>query len=261
MQFILYFLFGRESRYVPGTQAAAAHGFAGNYLRFRRIDPTPLTAIEFVRPLFMVLRPCVMVPAVAYAMVFLWGAIMMSIEIPQLFPERFGFDAQQVGLQYIALIVGTVLGEQIGGRMSDAWMWHRHRRGHFPAPEYRLWLSYIGFALTVCGVVVFLVQLEDAGDTWNVTPLVGAAIASAGNQIVTTVMITYAVDCYRDEAASIGVFITFVRQIWGFIGPFWFPQMLANIGLTKSLGIPLAMLLVVSIIPTIVLQWVGSRWR
>lgn len=47
------------------------------------------------------------------------------------------------------------------------------------------------------------------------TPVVGAAIAAGGNQIVTTVMTTYAVDCYRQEAASVGVFISFVRQIWG----------------------------------------------
>lgn len=49
----------------------------------------------------------------------------------------------------------------------------------------------------------------------------GAGIAAAGNQIVTTVLITYAIDCYPEEAGSIGVFITLVRQTWGFIGPFW----------------------------------------
>jgi hypothetical protein len=74
----------------------------------------------------------------------------------------------------------------------------------------------------ICGVVVFLVRIEQApAGHWNVTPVIGAGIAAAGNQIVTTVLITYAVDCYPDEAGSIGVFITFVRQIWGFIGPFW----------------------------------------
>lgn len=51
--------------------------------------------------------------------------------------------------------------------------------------------------------------------------LVGAAIASGGNQIVTTVLITYAIDCHPKDAAAIGAFVNFVRQIWGFIGPFW----------------------------------------
>lgn len=100
-------------------------------------------------------------------------------------------------------------------------MWERRRRGKSPEPEYRLWLSYIGHALTIIGVVVFLVQMSRASDHWNITPDIGAAIASAGNQIVTTVMMTYAVDCHASEAAGVGVFITFIRQTWGFIGPFW----------------------------------------
>jgi hypothetical protein len=71
------------------------------------------------------------------------------------------------------------------------------------------------------GVVVFLVQTEKASARWNITPLIGAAIAAAGNQIVTTVNITYAVDCYPTDAVVVGVFVNFVRQTWGFIGPFW----------------------------------------
>ena len=57
---------------------------------------------------------------------------------------------------------------------------------------------------------------------WNISRVIGIAIAGAGNQIVTAVLITYAVDCDHDQSASIGVFIPFVRQVWGFIGPFWY---------------------------------------
>lgn len=155
-------------------------------------------------------------------MVFLFGSILPSIEIPQIWPEKFGSNTQQVGLQFISQIVGSVIGEQVGGHLSDRWMWHRQRRcKQPPAPEYRLWISYIGIALAICGTVVFLVQTEKASPHWNITPLVGVAISAAGNQIVTTVYMTYAVDCNTSEAASVGVLITFVRQIWGFIGPFW----------------------------------------
>ncbi len=272
VQFIMYFFFGHESRYVPrsgpnneNAQSRKLSGFVGRYLNFHRIDPTPLRAFDFIRPLFLVMRPCVIIPTAAYAMVFLWGSIMISIEIPQIFPESFGFNTQQVGLQNIALIIGTVLGEQVGGRLSDVWMrlGSKSNNSGRSRPEHRLWLSYIGFALTLVGVVVFLVQLDHAveKEEWNVTPLVGAAIAAAGNQIVTTVMITYAVDCYREEAASIGVFVTFVLQIWGFIGPFWFPQMIAKLGLTKSIGVPIAIVVGVSVVPSIIVQCFGSRWR
>lgn len=72
----------------------------------------------------------------------------------------------------------------------------------------------------------------------------------AGNQIVTTVLITYAVDCYREEASSVGVFITFVRQIWGFIGPFWFPQAIAALGFGGMAGLLTGLIVAVSILPT-----------
>jgi hypothetical protein len=153
-------------------------------------------------------------------MVFLWGSIMLAIEIPQIYPAKFGFNTQQVGLQNISLLVGTIVGEQIGGIFSDKWMWQREKRGKAPKLEFRLWLSHIGYLLTIAGIAVFVIQLEHA-KTWDITPLIGAGIAAVGNQIVTTVLITYSVDCYPDDAAAIGVFITFVRQIWGFIGPFW----------------------------------------
>ena len=91
-----------------------------------------------------------------------------------------------------------------------------------PAPEYRLWLSYAGYVLAICGTVIFLVRIQLAPPLqWNVTPIIGAGIAAAGNQLATTVLITYCVDCYHEDAASIGVFINLVRHVWGFIGPFW----------------------------------------
>lgn len=165
-----------------------------------------------------------MIPAVAYAMTFLFGSVLITVELPQLFGMKFGFNAQQLGLQFLGIIIGSVIGEQLGGSLSDYWMNRRAKKtGVKPAPEYRLWLSYAGFILTIVGVVVFLVRTQQAPKHhWNITPVIGIAIAGVGNQIVTTVLITYAVDCHQEESASIGVFITFVRQIWGFIGPFWY---------------------------------------
>jgi MFS family permease len=159
-------------------------------------------------------------------MVFCLAGVLITIEIPQLYVEKFHLNTQQVGLQNLSIIIGALIGEQVGGYLSDRWMRRRGTKGGKPAdPEFRLWLSYPGFLLAICGLVVFLVRIEQAATKWNITPTIGAGIAAAGIQIVTTILITYAVDCYRDEAASIGVFITFVRQTWGFIGPFWYASL------------------------------------
>ncbi|KAK4548426.1 hypothetical protein LTR36_009336 [Oleoguttula mirabilis] len=263
VQLLLYTFLGPETRYIRKGVEHTGSPFKQEFFRFTRIDPTPIKSWDFVQPLSFARYPSVVIPAVTYAMIFLFGSVMITVEIPQLFGAKFHFNTQQLGLQFIAMIIGSVIGEQIGGFLSDRWMARRRNKIHTsPEPEFRLWLSYFGFLCTIVGVVVFLVQIQRAPPLhWNVTPMVGAAIASAGNQIVTTVMVTYAVDCYREEAASVGVFITFVRQIWGFLGPFWFPPMFTNVGLYGSAGIAAAMMIVFSILPTIFLQWKGQGLR
>lgn len=156
-------------------------------------------------------------------MVFLFANIMTTVEIPQLLQTKFDLNTEQVGLQFLGMIIGSVIGEQMGGSLSDYWMGMRAKRTQGKAePEFRLFLSYFGFALACVGLIIFLVFTQQAPiGAWTVTPIVGTGIAAAGSQLVTTVMVTYAIDTHPQEAASVGVFITFVRQIWGFLGPFW----------------------------------------
>lgn len=222
-QLILYLFFGPETRYVGSGVDHQDPSWKTEYLSLRRIDPTPFTWYEFIRPLAMVRHPSIMIPACAYAMVFLFGSVLATVEVPQLLETKFELNTEQLGLQFLGVIIGSFIGEQMGGVMSDQWMNRRAKRlDRKPEPEFRLWLSYFGFVLTIIGIVVFLVCTETSpSGHWNVAPIIGTAIGAVGNQLVTTVMITYAVDCYPQEAASVGVFITFVRQIWGFIGPFW----------------------------------------
>ncbi|CAH0037678.1 unnamed protein product [Clonostachys solani] len=262
VQFILYFFFGSETRYIgKGSSSTSEKSSAvARWLSFKRIDPQTLTLLDFISPLKLVMWPSVIIPAVAYSMIFLWGSIMLAIEIPQIYPQKFGFNTQQVGLQNISLLVGIIVGEQIGGILSDKWMSLPTKDKKRHSPEFRLWLSHIGYLLTIAGMVVFLVQLEKS-TSWDITPLIGAGIAAAGNQVVTTVSITYSVDCYPQDAAAIGVFVTFVRQIWGFIGPFWFPEMIAELGLGKSTAVSTALIVAASILPTMLLQWKGKTWR
>lgn len=199
VQFILYLFLGPETRYIRKNARHEGSDFKQEYLSMgKRIDPTPIRISEFFHPLTYFIRPCVVIPAVAYSIVFGFASVLITVEIPQLFGEKFHFDAQQLGLQFLGVIIGSVIGEQIGGSASDLWMGRRTKKqgGVRPSPEYRLWLAYPGYILAIVGVIVFLVRIENAAPLkWNVSPIIGSGIAGAGNQIITTVLITYAVDC------------------------------------------------------------------
>ncbi|KAL4923077.1 major facilitator superfamily domain-containing protein [Aspergillus undulatus] len=265
VQFMLYIFFGAETRYIADDADRSSFGFRSQYLTFRRIDPTPLKPSEFYHPLTLAIQPTVSIPAFAYAMVFLFGSVLITVEVPQLLQENFVLNAEQLGLQFLGVIIGTVLGEQIGGSMSDMWMNWRTRKlgpGDRPEPEFRLWLSYPGVVLTIVGVIIFLVctQQSDEGH-WQVAPIIGTGIAAFGNQVVTTVLVTYAVDSYPQDSGSVGVFVTFTRQIWGFIGPFLFPDMFSNVGVAASSGIVAGLMFVFSFLLVIPLHVVGRKWR
>ena len=157
IQFILYFFLGPETRYLRRGVQHTGSSFKQEYFNFKRIDPTPLTWWDYVQPLTFATRACVFIPAAAYSMIFLFGSILISVEIPQLFGEKFHFNAQQLGLQFIGMIVGSLIGAELGGSLSDFWMNRRKRKiNASPRAEFRLWLSYPGYLLTICGIVVFL---------------------------------------------------------------------------------------------------------
>ncbi|KAJ5887578.1 Major facilitator superfamily domain general substrate transporter [Penicillium taxi] len=257
VQFILYLFLGPETRYIGSGVNQVEADWKTQYFSVRRIDPTPLTWFEFIQPLTLARHLSVLIPAWTHAMVFLFTNIMSTVEVPQLLQEKFELNSEQLGMQFIGIVIGSFIGEQMGGFMSDQWMSRRARRINGKAePEFRLWLSYFGFLVALVGIIVFLVCTQtSAAGHWNVSPIIGTALGAVGNQLITTVTMTYAVDCYPQEAGSVGVFIGLVRQIWGFIGPFWFPYMFDSVGIAASSGICCAMIIAVSVIPTIYLHW------
>lgn len=225
VQFILYFFFSPETLYVrnkvedPSTKSE----FQRKYLNFGKIGPNPITLQDFTTPITLFAYPSIVIPTVAYAIVFNFSSVLATVEIPQLFTPKFHFNPQQIGLQFIGNIIGSVLGEQLGGRGSDLWMRRQKTPGgRLASPEYRIWISYAGFGTVICGLVVFLVQVDKI-QSYNVSPIIGLGISAFGNQIITTVLVTYAIDCHHEHSASIGVFINLVRSTWGFIGMSYHP--------------------------------------
>ena len=70
-----------------------------------------------------------------------------------------------------------------------------------------------------------------------------------------------AIDCHPEHSGSIGVFVNMIRSTWGFIGPFWFPDMFDTIGLRASAGLMAGLVVVVSLVPIGLLQWKGEARR
>ncbi|CAG8092180.1 unnamed protein product [Penicillium nalgiovense] len=188
-----------------------------------------------------------------YSIIFCYTNIVTTVELPTVFGEKFHLDPQAMGLQFLAIIIGYIIGIQMAGWLSDWWMKRAHYR------EYRLWLSYPGFITTFVGLLVFGFQVVNAENNhWNITPLIGLAILSFGCQLVSTTLITYCIDIIPHQATEIVLFIGFVRQVFGFIGPFYFPPMFKALGFDGAFGL-LGGISFICMLPIVLIHILGVR--
>ncbi|KAI5968201.1 hypothetical protein CANMA_002417 [Candida margitis] len=255
VQAVCYFLLGKETSYNPNDLSRnETNRF--KQLRFKAIFPeNKITVLKVLEPLTFLFKPRVFIPAFGYTIMFMHGNIAMNVEIPQVMVHKFGMDPQALGLQFISFIIGTLIGE-VGGYLSDKLVqWgHKNNKG----PSFRLWVTHPGYITCILGLIIFGVQIQNI-DHYNVTPLIGCAIASFGLQVGTSPIIAYCIDSDHTKAVQISLFVTFLRQLFAFIGPFYFPKMFDNLGFAKAYGIMAALVGGLGWITTICLQFYEQR--
>ncbi|OBT81966.1 hypothetical protein VE02_10016 [Pseudogymnoascus sp. 03VT05] len=258
-----YLVIGVETRYRPSDSTTPVRAVPDRRspMRFlasmvpRSIRESPFRAIDIVSPLSLARYPRIMIPAFASAVTFCYGHIALMAEMPIWMGQKFHMDAQDIGLQFLSVIVGAILGEIVAGLVSDRFMgMMRKRRGRMH-PSDRLWLAYICYITMFPGMLMWGFLLQKA-TSWNVGPDVGIAIANFGNQIQLTILITFSVDCHRDKADAIGVFYNFVRLVYGFLGPFYMPLMFNALGLARSAGVFCGIMAGLALVPLVFLHYI-----
>lgn len=94
-------------------------------------------------------------------------------------------------------------------------------------------------------MIIWGVYLDKVKENrWIITPLIGAAIAAPGNNIVATVLTAFAIDSSPEFAPDIGLYLNLVRQIFGFLGPFYFHDMFHKLKFARSAGLMCGLVLV-----------------
>ncbi|CAK9439495.1 uncharacterized protein LODBEIA_P35950 [Lodderomyces beijingensis] len=226
---------------------------------FRVSKARPFAWSIFVRPFHQALNGNILLAVLAASITFCYANIVLSVEMPQVMIPLFHLNPQQMSLQYISMIIGSAIGEILAGPLSDWWMAQsvKRRLGHRVVVD-RLWVSYNGYILVIVGLIVWGVCLAQATPGhWTIKPLVGIAIAATGNNIVATVVTTFAIDCNPRQAGDVGIFLNFWRSLYGFIGPFYFPKMFENLGIGGSAGLMCGLVVLFAWAPTCIAHGLG----
>lgn len=107
-QLIGYIFLGPESLYDrenPSTLTLQQRT-RRQYIGFGRIIPKPITRHDILLPFYLLGDYRVLMAAVAYTITFNFTLVMIPVEIPSLFIPLFHQNAQQIGLNFLGLLVG-----------------------------------------------------------------------------------------------------------------------------------------------------------
>ncbi|KAI5962521.1 uncharacterized protein KGF55_003597 [Candida pseudojiufengensis] len=256
VQMIAYIFLGKETSYNLKDKSRNIINPYKQIFRKNAIYPENKISIWIILNPFKYLKYWkIFIPTFGYTILFMHGNIALNVQIPQVMYTKYGLGPMALGLQFIGFIIGTIIGE-IGGYLSDKLLIWGKKNGK--GSSFRLWLTYPGYIFCIVGLIVFGVVIDQT-NTYHVKTVVGLAISAFGLQVSTSPIIAYCIDQNSKDASSIVLFITFIRQLFAFIGPFYYPIMFSNIGFTKSYSIMAALVGAFGLIPTLILQFYESR--
>ncbi|CAK7216214.1 hypothetical protein SEUCBS140593_002800 [Sporothrix eucalyptigena] len=173
-------------------------------------------SLHVVTPFRVLLFPIVLFGAWMFAAAASGVLALNYSQSMALTVEPYNFSNMQVGLSNLALVCGGSLGVLTAGPLSDWVAMYLTRRNHgVREPEMRL-LSMIPFvALSAVALVVVAVGL-DRQWPWEAVIIVGFGGTGLMTVSLSTICITYAVDCYKPVAGQIMVIATVVKNTFGF---------------------------------------------
>lgn len=218
---------------------------------------------------------------------FAWATLYLTFAaIPLVFSRQYGFNTEQSGYVFIAMIVGSILATTIGvtqenllrhpkwqsqpqpqrskGEDQDHhqppsrfWAFMRRR---FPveAPESRLYFICISSILLPLGLYLF--GFTSHPSIHWVSPTVAVGLATMGIYYIYLATFNYLADAYHDYASSALAAQSFCRNILGGCFPLVVGPLFTNLGEDAAGGLLGAIATALTVVPW-VLAFHGEKIR
>lgn len=181
-----------------------------------------------VRPTKMlVLSPIVLSLSIYMAVVYGYLYLLFTT-ITLVFEEQYHFSQGSVGLSFLGIGVGSMIGLVLFGALSDKTVKKMSAKGEMK-PEYRLPPLIPGSLIIPIGLFIYG-WTADKRVHW-IAPIIGTSMVGLGLLATFMPVQTYLVDAYHIHAASAIAANTVLRSLMGAFLPLAGPDMYAALGL------------------------------
>lgn len=224
-----------------------------------KLAPRALFIRSIVRPAKLLFTPACFILSIYSAFVYAMIYFMFST-FSFIFEGNYGFSQGTVGLVYIALGIGMMIGlvmQQASGNRIMENLANKRNNGK-PKPEYRLPPMIAAGFFVPAGLFLYGWTAQYRIQ-WAV-PLLGTLLVGIGICIINININLYLVDAYTVYAASALAGSTVLRSIFGATFPLFALQLFDDLGL--GWGNSLLAFIALGMWPiTLLLFWYGERLR
>ncbi|KAJ4477250.1 MFS polyamine transporter [Lentinula aciculospora] len=187
--------------------------------------------LTFYRPFQMLAEEPILVLVTAY-MSIVYGLLYALFEaFPIIFMERHGLSANQNGLIFIGVGIGSTLGAFLNWYLTKTlYVPHYVRWKGFPPAEYRLWGAMVGSPALVVGTFWLGWTGNFESVSWA-APAVATIPIGFGIFLIFTSFLTYLIDTYLMYCASAFAANTTIRSLVAAAFPLFTVQMYQSLGI------------------------------
>ncbi|KAE9579048.1 putative MFS-type transporter [Colletotrichum fructicola] len=230
---------GSESELAPRyAENALPRSRKNSYLSSLKIFHKTLTRESLLklslRPLGLIILPPVLWAALVQA-VTVGFLVAVSSNIASAFNTAYGFDAWQIGLCFIAGIIGAAAGIPAGGHLGDKVAdWFTLRNGGIRDPEMRLPAMVISMISTPLALILYGVGI--ANQLHWICPTIGLGLLTFSISQGTNIATVYVIDAYRPITGEVTLSVMGFKSLFGFLLSFYTNTWIEQAGYVNAFG-------------------------
>ncbi|KAM0434499.1 hypothetical protein ACHAPT_003595 [Fusarium lateritium] len=173
----------------------------------------------FLRPFGLIILPPVLWAALVQA-VTIGFLVAVSSNVDTAFEGAYDFDSYQVGLCFIASIVGSLVGIPAGGHLGDLVAdYFTRRNGGIREPEMRLPVIALSLITTPLALTLYGVGIHHKLH-W-IVPTIGLGLLNFSVTQASCVCLVYVIDAYRPVAGEVSLAVLGFKALFGFLLSFY----------------------------------------
>ncbi|KAG7926590.1 hypothetical protein KL925_003640 [Ogataea polymorpha] len=183
---------------------------------------------DIVDPIKTLRHPAVLWVSIAYGLQICWLSLITVSESEFFMAPPYNFGADTLGLLNLAMVIGSTVSAFYCSLSDKFQIWMTKKNKGIFEPEFRLLMISVPLALNIAGIFMYgLGPYYHA--SWTVGAL-GIVFISVGLGSITSLTLTYVIECYPQEVGDCMSGILFVRNLIGALFTWVFQYWLSGVG-------------------------------